>query len=331
MIKNLPLELRDYLQRVLGIDVHLKDEVAAGVPFYLLDRYVLRTAEILGKPCVLIMARESEAPSPAILRKDSQRIQEILDRVPIWVSLRIDAVDRQRLIQRRLPFVLPGFQAYLPDLLIDAREHFQRLRASQRPDRLTPSAQRVLLDAFYRRIREVDQLMGPAHDGHYSPMTRSRVISELEAVGLAETQQQGRNRHALIYVPWEAFWEKAHPLLGSPVRRRVYLIDDEVAKTEHLPKAGLSALAEMSMLTSPRLPVFAAVPRLSAGGSAKWRQFVTERVDDARAELELWAYPPLAEKQPAAVVDRLSLYLSLEKEEDSRTQETLQQLLKAAL
>ena len=82
--------------------------------------------------------------------------------------------------------------------MIDAREYYQRLRANARPDRLTPSAQRVLLEAFYQRFREVDELMGPGRNEHYSLMTRSRVIGELEAAGLVETEQSGRFRRAFI-------------------------------------------------------------------------------------------------------------------------------------
>jgi len=326
MASNLASEFQEYLQRALGLPVVLEEEVESGIPFYLLDRYQIRKVEILGKPCVLFMPREHEAPSPAVLRKDGQRMQEILQRVPIWVSLQIDATDRQRLIQHRLPFVLPGFQAYLPD----AREHFQRLRTNQRPERFTPSAQRILLEAFYRRDREINQLMRHA-DARYSPMTKSRVISELESAGLIETERQGRVRGAFIKMPWEIFWEKVHTLMCSPVKRRIYLTEEAAEEVEHLPRAGLSALAELSMLSAPRLPVYATAPRFSLARPESWRRFVTERKDDARAELELWAYSPLKEKQPAVTVDRLSLYLSLGKNEDSRTQDALQQLLKETL
>ncbi len=331
MILDLQFEFRDYLQKALGIQVHLDEPVESEVPFYLLDRYRLLKTEFLGKPCVLLMAREPVPPSPAILRKDGQRIQEILKRVPIWVSLQIDGVDRQRLIQYRVPFVLPGFQAYLPDLLVDVREYYQRLRANQQPGRLTPSAQHFLLEAFYRRFHEIDQVPSLGPNANYSPMTRSRVISELEAAGLAETKQHGRHRRAFITLPWAALWEKAHPLLCSPVRRRVHLGDDGAAEAQCLPRAGLSALAELSMLAAPRLPVYATVNRSSAARPASWRRFVTDRKDEARIELELWSYPPLVEKQPPGTVDRLSLYLSLQEDSDSRTQDALQTLLKEAL
>jgi DNA-binding MarR family transcriptional regulator len=247
------------------------------------------------------------------------------------VSLQIDGVDRQRLIQYRVPFVLPGFQAYLPDLLIDVREHFQSLRANQKPGRLTPSAQHFLLEAFYRRFDEIDRVTSLAPNANYSPMTRSRVISELEAAGLVETKQHGRHRRALITLPWVALWEKAHPLLWNPVRRRVHLSDRAAAEEHSLPRAGLSALAELSMLAAPRLPVYATVNRFSTARPEWLARFVTERADDARAELELWSYPPLIEKQPTGNVDRLSLYLSLQEDGDPRTQDALQKILKETL
>src|SRR5271155_1000110 len=114
VVLNIQFELRDYLQKTLGIQIQLEEPIESEVPFYLIDRYRLQKAGILGKSCILIMGKDAIPPSPAVLRKDSQKIQEILKRVPIWVSLQIDGVDRQRLIQYRVPFVLPGFQAYLP-------------------------------------------------------------------------------------------------------------------------------------------------------------------------------------------------------------------------
>jgi hypothetical protein len=132
-------------------------------------------------------------------------------------------------------------------------------------------------------------------------------------------------------MPWEIFWEKLHPLMCSPVKRRIYLTEEAAAAAAHLPRAGLTALAELSMLSAPRLPVYATVQRFSLAHPESWRNFVTDRKDDAQAELELWAYAPLREKQPALTVDRLSLYLSLEKDNDTRTQDALQQVLKEAL
>jgi len=331
MIQNIQIELQDYLQKTLGIQIHFEDAVESEIPFYLLDRYQVLKAEILGKPCVLVMTRNAEIPSPSILRKDTQRIRELLDRVPILVSLQIDGNDRLRLIQYRVPFVLPRFQAYLPDFFVDAREHFQRLRAKQPPDRLTPSSQHFLLEAIYGRFKEIDRVTSLPPNVNYSSMTRSRVISELEGAGLAETKQLGRHRRAFITLPWAQLWEKAHPLLRTPVKRRIYLSGDPPTEVRHLPKAGLTALADISMLTAPRRPVYAVASRSPGARQEWWRRFVTDHKDEARTELELWSYAPLTERQPPGCVDRLSLYLSLKDDSDPRIQDALQKMLTEAL
>jgi len=273
-----------------------------------------------------MLPRSGPKVAPGTIQKDSQRIQEMIERVPIWVSSQIDAYDRRKLIEYRVPFVLPGFQAYLPDLLIDLREHFQGLRATQ-PSRLSPATQRFLLEAFYRRIREVDRIGNLAPAPKYSPMTRSRVLSELEASGLAETRQSGVKRHALITAPWDQLLKQALPLLNSPVKRRVYLSAESEAESKNLPKAGLTALAEFSDLSAPRIPVYATVARFSVA-QPNWWKSVEAVKDEAAAELELWSYSPLLDNQRPDCVDRLSLYLSLREETDSRTQDALERLLK---
>lgn len=326
MFVKLTVEFQQYIEKVLHLQVMLGDAIDGGVPFYLLDRYRLRRADILGHPCVLMMPRSVRRLAPVILKKDSQRIQEILERVPIWVSLQMEAYDRRKLIEYRVPFVVPGFQAYLPDLLIDLRERFQRLWVAK-PSLLSPATQRFLLEAFYRRAREVDWVGTFSSAQKYSSMTRSRVLSELEAAGLAETRQSGVKRHAFITAPWDELLKQALPLLKSPVKRRVHLGDGSAAQLENLPRAGLTALAEFSELSSPRIPVYATVARFPEAQHNWWARVETVK-DEAEVDLELWSYSPLLDTERPDCVDRLSLYLSLREENDPRTQDALDRMLK---
>lgn len=321
-------ELVEYLNTTLGLDVVVGDLIESGLPFFVRDRYVLRGAEILGRKSVLIFPRDAERVRPQILQKDMERIREASDRMPIWVSLHVDAYERRKLIESRVSFVVPRFQAYLPELLLDAREHFPRLRSARAPNRFSPATQQFFLEALYSGTLEIDHFR--PKQAVYSAMSRSRAISELEASGLLETEMTGRNRRASFHEPREQVWEKALPLLNSPVKRCVYLTDRTQA-AEKAPKAGFTALADLSMLTPPRLPVYAQKICYSKASPDWWEPLVTPHVDEARAQLQLWSYRPLKEKAPIDCVDRLSLYLSLKDQDDSRTQEALSQLVKEAL
>lgn len=329
--------LRDYAQTVFGLSFALSEANHVEVPFYLRERYFFHHAEILGRPFLIFGPREGESVSPGTIRKDGERLRELLRQVPIWVCPRIDAYERRKLIESRVPFIVPGTQAYLPDLLIDVREHFQDERAQRPAGRLSPSAQRILLHAIYHRSREIDGLMSLDSPVKYSLMTLSRAIGELQDAGLVETEQQGRNKWARFTLPWPEVWAKALPCLRTPVKKRLYIDREDVLRRGDLPRAGLSALTDYSMLNPPRRPVYATVNKFSAAGKSSseggvmWSRHVVKHKEESEAELELWSYAPLIEPNAPGCVDRLSLYLSLQDDSDERTQEALRGLLKETL
>ena len=91
-------------------------------------------------------------------------------------------------------------------------------------------------------------------------------------------------------------------------------------------KAGLTALAQYSALAEPANPVFAMAGK-------KWKKIknrndvmeLTIAEPDA-CELEIWSYSPrLFEKDD--VVDRFSLYLSLQPNDDERVESALEKMM----
>jgi hypothetical protein len=92
--------------------------------------------------------------------------------------------------------------------------------------------------------------------------------------------------------------------------------------------AGLSALAQYTMLAAPGNVVIAM-------SSKDWKELPRHAVeghvdlDDPSAfEVEIWSYNPrLLAKDD--VVDRFSLFLSLQDREDERVEQALEQLMEA--
>ncbi|EIQ02147.1 hypothetical protein OpiT1DRAFT_00728 [Opitutaceae bacterium TAV1] len=330
--------LQDYLQAVFGLGVALDGIDVTSVPFYLRERYFLGKLEFLDHSFLFFGPRGSESVSPGIIRKDAGRLREILNVVPVWVASRIATYERRKLIEYRIPFIVPGTQTYLPDLLLDLREHFQRERRQSPAGRFSPAAQHILLRAIYKNAREIDGLIHQEpEDGNYSAMTFSRAVGEFQEAGLVETEQRGRNRRAWFTLPWREVWEKALPRLRNPVRRRLFIDQLDILLDADLPRAGLSALSEYSMLNPPGRPVYAAVNQFSLAGPGRNPTFSGKKSrteleashrDEAEAELELWVYRPLDESGIPGCVDPLSLYLSLQEESDERTRKALDDLLK---
>jgi hypothetical protein len=108
----------------------------------------------------------------------------------IYVREQVASHQRKRLIEQRIPFIVPGNQLYLPMLGIDLREHFRKQR--QRPLKFKPATQALVLhlllhhDDTPRTPVELAERLG------YTKMTMSRALDELEAEQLCEVTREGR-------------------------------------------------------------------------------------------------------------------------------------------
>jgi hypothetical protein len=119
-------------------------------------------------------------------------------------------------------------------------------------------------------------------------------------------------------------WEKAQPLLRSPVNKRFFIRHAE--GVDRYIRAGLTALEHYTMLTAPAYPTYAL-------SREEWKALQTRHKivgvpaqDPDAVEIEVWWYPS---KLFAAdgFVDRLSLLLSLKADHDERTEAALEEMM----
>src|SRR5690606_18821507 len=98
-------------------------------------------------------------------------------------------------------------------------------------------------------------LRGIAEKVGYSAMNLSRAKDELEAADLCQTGRQGRS--VVLEFPGRgaALWEKALPLLSSPVRKSHWVAWENVGYPA-VP-AGLTALSRRTMIEDDRIPTYA--------------------------------------------------------------------------
>ena len=310
-----------HITDVLGVTANLPVDDASGhLPNLLNNFYVIVPLDLLGHRCLLLLERTPHSVTPAVARKHIELAARHRNDLCILVPQAIDAPMRAKLIAQRVPFIVPGNQLYLPDLGIDLREHFRRQRRQR--DVLSPAAQMTLLHLLLRpdSLPTTPQVLAGLLG--YSAMTMTRVADELEQAGLVQTQRNGRHREVSLADDRKQTWEKAQPLLASPVHTRVWL--GALPETP-LPLAGLSALAAASDLAGPDAVCLACGPRTSEQ-LKKTGIAVVEDEDLASAQLEVWTYEPLA---VGGAVDPLSLYLSLRDSHDDRVLLALDQVMEA--
>lgn len=316
-------ELERYVHDTLGVALKPRPWTGARrLPHFLRERYRFAQVELLGVHALLVIDATPEEQSPAVVRKhmDLLETKESLD--PIYVRAQVTTYNRKRLIEHKVPFIVPGNQMYLPMLAIDLREHFRRVR--EEIPSFSPSTQVVVLHALLRDARPVLIPTETAPLLGYSTMTMTRAFDELETAGLAEVTVRGRARCLKFIGGRKEIWEKAQPFLRSPVNKRLV-----IRRTEGVPgaiRAGLTALARYSMLAAPAYKTYALSREDWKALRTRHRIIEVPAQDPDASEIEAWWYPPALFAQDGTV-DRLSLYLSLKADHDERTETALEEMM----
>lgn len=323
---TLPIAVRHYLHEVLGVSTPAVKPWARAkeLPYYLRDTFEFSELELNGHPVVLMMARAQHKQSLSEVRTWLDKVRTLAGQPAVYVTDALASYERRRLIELKVPFIVPGNQLYLPDLGLDLREYFRK-RLPATDVSLSPSAQAMLITALLRQPWQTEwQPSKVAVALGYTPMTLSRAVKELTATGLATAYTVGRARWLRMEHPPQQTWEQAKPSLRSPVKRTVWVLPAGVAANRARYLAGLSALAHHSMLTEPKWPVYAVSPVAWKAATDAGVRALPEPIAGAQ-EWQLWSYSP-ALLSGVATVDPLSLMLSLQDNVDDRVQLALDEL-----
>jgi hypothetical protein len=324
-LNNQARQLARYIRETLGVEVVVTPWPGGErLPPFLREQYRFSEIQLLGAPCLLMIDSQDAARSPAAVRKHVDLIQTKRDATVVYVRPQVTAYNRKRLIEQKVSFIVPGNQMYLPTLGIDLREHFKRLRA-ERPT-LSPATQALVIHTLLRGASDVLIPGELAKRLGYSAMTMTRAFNELEAAKLGEVAMQGRERCLRFGQDRRDLWKKSEPLLRSPVTKRLFI--QHVKLNSPPVRAGLSALAQYSMLAPPAHAVYA-LSREDWKSQRRRIKVVEVPEPDAEAqEIEVWSYRPelLADNDR---VDPLSLYLSLKGSRDERVEAALEEMMRA--
>jgi hypothetical protein len=316
-------ELERYLHDALAVSVKTTPWSGVGqLPPVLRERYRFAKAELLGLRALLVIDANPEEQSPATVRKHLDMLQSKQPAELIYVRARVTAYNRKRLIEQKVPFIVPGNQMYLPMLAIDLREHFRRIR--EEAPTFSPSTQVVVLHAM---LRDAGQVLIPSEMAPllgYSAMTMTRAFDELETAKLAEVTVRGRERCLRFIGDRREIWEKAQPFLRNPVSKRLFI--RRINGAEGATHAGLTALAHYSMLAPPAYTTYA-LSREEWKTLRQQHKIIEVPVQDPDvSEIEVWWYSP-ARFAEHGMVDQLSLYLSLKADHDERTETALEEMM----
>ncbi|MFK2891355.1 hypothetical protein [Dyella flagellata] len=295
------------------------------LPYYLQDAFDFGEIEVAGRDIVLALDKRGIVAPAREIRNRLDAVEAVAQRRAVYVASALASYQRQRLIKQRVPFIVPGNQVYLPEIgvVLDERTRARQVVATD-PITIAPAAQamliRLLLDPM--RLKEW-QAVQVGIDLGYTPMTVTRAVRELVGAGLLDAHMTGRFQYVALKGLHAEVWRRAKPLLRTPIHRMEWMLSTPQANNR-VRLAGLSALAEHTLLAEPRMPIYAMT-------RADWKQLQppkNERVpagsDDAYV-IQVWNYSPTLQGE-GKTVDPLSLILSLGEHHDERVQAAINEL-----
>jgi DNA-binding transcriptional ArsR family regulator len=315
-------EIEHYVRETLHTSMRMSPLAnARQLPVYLTADYQFFDVQLGGHHLVL-MVRKDDASTPGEIGKHVAFVRSRLFATTVFVTESLTAKNRSRLIKDGIPFVVPGNQLYIPDLALDLREHFraQKVKAGEA---LTPVAQAVLFHHLLG-IRKREAIASDiAATLNYTPMSVGRAFDILTDLGLATSDKVGRERHIRFALTGTDLFERAKPMLRSPVRSLRYLTGKQ--RWEGFKLAGETALGRLTSLSPPAINHYATT-------LANWTlikdEEEIEEVDPEEADtvLEIWSYDPvpLTDKW---TVDALSLYAQFWDHPDERVAMAAEDLL----
>lgn len=326
---NISAKTIGYVKDVLGIEFIMEPYELLGLPFYLQDGYDFYEAELLSGRCLLMQPRDQD-DSPAMIEKHCQTVRKMWDKGEVvYVAEAIAPHNRKRLIQHKVSFIIPGNQLYLPVFGVALREHFRKFRHHTKNEAaLSPTAQLTVLWSLLKEPVHGINSAQMAERLNCSRMAVARAYDELSSFELASIEKSSGNQKILsIEAEQASLWQAAHKFLKTPVRKARWVKGNGEAL--RAPLAGESALAELTLMSEPNYVAYAITAGEWKGAQRSLQLKELKHPEPGCFQLQTWHYNPdlFAE---GGIVDRLSLYLSLQNQSDPRislaTEELLEQM-----
>ena len=326
---GLPDAATDYLQETLGIQPANRPwSGTAKLPYYLQDEFEFHELKVADRSILLAISRRKKHPTPSALRERLEKLKTLTSRPVVYVIGALASYERKRLIEQKVPFIVPGNQLYLPDLGIDLREYFRQPQ-QESVNAFSPATQALLLRALLAKATQREwNPAAMAQEVGYTAMTVSRVVNELTSAGVARPDQRGRARWLLMDRTPAETWELIRPRLRTPIKRQVWARTPTTFDKD-APLAGLSALAYYTQLADPATPVYAVGAEWLRSPGFKSANEIPEPVSGG-CQLQVWSYAPIlagsVKNHDKRAVDPLSLSLSFHGNTDERIDIALEEL-----
>lgn len=314
-------EVTGYINEVLGVEAvynRIGPEKLRELPFFLVKGYDFGEIILYNQRIILLIVKDEFTTEG--LRAHLEKIRTSLNAITVAVIPPVEAYKRLRLIGKRVPFIIPGKQMYMPDLFISLKEYGIKTEENKRLEFMPPAAQLLLLYHLQIATLEGLNLSMIANELNYNPMTITRAAYYFHNTGICRIE--GTKEKFLRFDKAKRdLWDTIEPRMINPVNRIQFYSGFTFDK--NLKRTNLNALAHYTDLNDEPVEFYATRP-----GLKKFIEGVNLKpIDPLEGNIciEEWKYDPgLLTK--TEFVDPLSLYLCFRENKNERIEMALEEL-----
>lgn len=299
---------------VAGIKIALKERGRGDLKGITVDdsaRYSFHDFTFQGAPMLLLVSKFSKE-TPLQYQKRAVRLSAALGVHIVFYFDHLDFYERKRLLEKGVYYVAGENNVYLPTLLTTP---VTRRKAARH---LSACGQYILLSQLQGKAIDGSTIPALAEWMPYTYVSIAKGVQNLEDLSLVASRKEPDGKKVIAFKKsGRQLWETAKPFMTSPIKKTVFC---DALPSGKYPAAGISALSSFSNLADDDTPTVAVY-----AGRFKKVGFEGMNDFDGNFKVEIWKYPPIGED----TVDKLSLYLSLEEDQDPRVHKEAQFMLES--
>lgn len=265
--------------------------------------------------CLLETKKEENHASVDCLRL-AERLKVILHLPVVFLFRNLQFVERNRLIDRGVYFIVSDKFAFLPFLIINYKE-----TTHKKAEELSSVAQYIML--YHLQIDNMNgwSMADMESKLPYTYVTISRAFKNLEELRLCKIEMDEKRVKRIFFEGTKnEVWERSLPFLKNPIKKKLYC-DDIVTNLPFI-EGGVTALAHYTSLNPDETKTYV----MDAKGYKDLQRnsiFVNRNDVEGSIIIEIWNYPPLHQDY----ADPISLYLTLRDDPDPRTEKELELMI----
>ena len=309
-------------QKLFGLEFGKEELEANKLPLYLTSGRSFYRLSYDKMKFILVCLSADEKYGVIAYEKQEKIIREKYGLPVAFGFQNLSKSQRDSLIAKNIPFISDSGQLYFPFLGIMLNNQIAHMKKTK-AEKMMPATQALFLYLLYRHDNVPVMKKDAADAIAVTRTSLTRASEQLEQMGLISQKKMGKEYLMQTEGTGIDLYRKAKKYLINPVHNVITVEDN--TKYFFYPAAGESALAEITMLNKPTVPVFA-VWKNDIKMDEISEVDIRWDINSKPVQLELWKYKPeLFAKNDR--VDPVSLAMSFENNVDERIEGAIEEYL----